>query len=169
MNKNKKQFPGQREDEVLIAVFRKHWFSFLKPVLIFVVLFCISIVILWFWLAIPLILLIVGFVLLLLAISYLLYSFLLWWWDIYILTNIRVINFDQKTLFHRVVSEAELMNIQDTTYEIEGIWQTVFNYGQVKILTASSGQSIVFEDVPAPHAIQDRILDIKNRVAVKSD
>lgn len=161
----KKEFKGQQDGEKVVEIFRKHWFSFLKPALIFLVLFIISVVILWYWQSIPLILLIVGLVVLLVAISYFTHSFLLWWWDVYILTDRRVINFDQKSIFHRVVSEADLGNIQDTTYEIEGVWQTFFNYGRVKVLTASSGESVVFENVPEPHQVQEKIMQTKEKVS----
>ncbi|MBU0647873.1 PH domain-containing protein [Patescibacteria group bacterium] len=164
MSTQKRVFKGQKDDEEVVEVFRKHWFSFIRPILVFVVLLSISLIILWYWSMVPLLLLIVGFVVLLVAVSYLGHCFLLWWNDIYILTNRRVINFDQKSLFHRVVSEADLRNIQDSTYEVEGVWQTFLNYGQVKILTASMGESIVFEDVPDPHRIQGIILRAKDAV-----
>ena len=63
-----------------------------------------------------------------------------------------------------MVSEADLNNIQDTTYEIKGLWQTVFNYGQVNILTASSGDNIDFEDVAHPQTVQDMISAAKDKM-----
>jgi len=57
-----------------------------------------------------------------------------------------------------------LKNIQDTNYEVEGMWQTMLNFGRVKILTASSGQSIVFEDVFDPHRVQQTIIQIKDKL-----
>ncbi|MFA4931227.1 MAG: hypothetical protein WC570_05185 [Patescibacteria group bacterium] len=164
----KKIFRGQQEGEEVVAIFRKHWLSFLKSALIFVVLFIISVIILWYWQSAPIFLLVVGLVILLVAISYFTHSFLIWWWDVYLLTDRRVINFDQKSIFHHVVSEADLGNIQDTTYEIEGVWQTFFNYGRVRILTASNGQSIVFESVPSPHVVQEMIMQTKENTIQKS-
>lgn len=161
--KSKKLFRGQKEGEQLLAVYRKHWFGILKPVLLFVLLFAVSLWILIYWNRVTF-MLIIGFVILLLAICYFLYNYLLWWQDVYILTDQRVIDIDQKSLFHRVVSEAELKNIQDTNYEVEGFWRTLLNFGRVKILTASSSQSINFEDVSNPHQVQQTILKTKDRL-----
>ncbi len=163
MKSTKKLFPGQKEGEELIMIYRKHWFGILKPVIVFVILFVLSVLILIYCNKITF-LLISGLGILLVAIFYFLYHYLLWWQDIYILTDQRVIDIDQRSLFHRVVSEAELKNIQDTNYEVEGMWQTMLNFGRVKILTASSGQSIVFEDVFDPHRVQQTIIQIKDKL-----
>lgn len=162
MKKKKLVFHGQRDDELVVAVFHKYWISFVKPVAIFLPIFGLSLVFLYYQGVLGTGFLVIGYILFLFAMSYLLYYFVLWRWDVYILTNKRVINFDQKTLFHRVVSEAELANIQDTTYEIKGIWQTIFNFGQVNILTASSGDNIIFKDVETPQAVQDLIIQTKS-------
>ena len=164
MQKNHQKFRGQRQGEKVVAVFHKHWVSFVKPLVVFLPLFLLSMVILYYSGSLGSGFLILGYIIFLGATSYLLYYFVLWRWDVYILTSNRVINFDQKTLFHRVVSEAELANIQDTTYEIKGIWQTVFNFGQVNILTASSGDNIVFRDVASPQEIQDLIIQTKGAI-----
>lgn len=163
MKKKQKIFRGQKDDETVVAIFHKHWISFVKPLAVFVPLFALSLIILYYQSFLGTGFLIMGYVIFLVAISYLMYYFVLWWWDVYILTNKRVINFDQRTLFHKVVSEAELTNIQDTTYEIKGVWQTIFNYGQVNILTASSGDNIIFTDVAAPQLVQEIIIETKGK------
>lgn len=164
MTNTKKIFRGQKDGEKVVMMYHKHWFSFIKPVVIFLPIFLVSVAILYYQHLFGSGFLILGFVLFLLSVFYLLYNFLIWWKDVYILTNIRVIDCNQKTLFHKVVSEADLGNIQDTTYEIEGLWQTVLNYGQVKILTASAGQSICFQDVPNPEEIQQTVLRVKDEM-----
>ncbi len=163
MNK-KKYFRGQKEDELVLAVFHKHWISFVKPILLFLPFFIVSLVVLFYQQNIGNGFLLFGFIIFLASVTYLSHNFLIWWWDVYILTNKRVIDFDQKTLFHKVVSEADLNNIQDTTYEIKGLWQTIFNYGKVNILTASTGDNIDFEDVSHPQNVQDMIGAAKDRM-----
>lgn len=163
--KKKKYFKGQKDNEVVVALFRKHWLGFLKPIVVFMVFLLISLAILWLgWKfpGVPVVVAMIGLMILIAAISYLVYNWLLWWNDVYLLTSIRVINFDQKSLFHRVVTEAELGNIQDITYEINGFWQTIFNFGSVEILTASNGKSIRFENVSRPHEVQEKIIGVKD-------
>jgi hypothetical protein len=161
--KKVKIFNGQKEGEAVIEVYHKHWISFVRPVLIFLPFLVVSMIILYYQSVLGTAILTFGFAVLLVGLSYLFYHFLIWRWDVYILTSKRVINFDQRTLFHRVVSEAELVNIQDTTYEIKGIWQTIFNYGQVNILTASSGDNICFQDVATPQRVQEVIIKVKDQ------
>ncbi|HPH78590.1 MAG TPA: PH domain-containing protein [bacterium] len=161
--KNDMSFRGQKKGEQLVKVYFKHWISFVRPVLVFLPFLLVSMTILYYQALLGTLILSLGFLIFLVGLSYLTYHFLIWRWDVYILTNYRVINFDQRTLFHRVVSEAELVNVQDTTYEVKGIWQTIFNYGQVNILTASSGENICFRDVANPQMVQALIVSVKDK------
>jgi len=167
-SKAKKIFRGQKEGEEVIAIFHKHWISFLKPFFIWLPFFIISVLGLWYQSRLGTGFLIIGFVIFVGSTSYLLYNYLVWRWDVYILTSQRVIDINQKTLFHRVVSEATLGNIQDTTYEIKGVWQTFFNYGRVNILTASTGANINFEDVSQPQHVMDLVAEAKD-IFLKND
>lgn len=165
--KLKKHFRGQKDDERVISVFHKHWISFIKPIVIFLPFFVISLIILIYQSQLGVGFLMVGFVIFVGALSYLLYNYLIWNWDVYILTDQRVIDIDQKSLFHKVVSEASLNNIQDTTFETKGMWQTMFNYGKVNILTASSGANIEFEDVNKPEEVMGVIARAKDNYIEK--
>jgi len=160
--KPKKHFRGQKDDERVISIFHKHWISFVKPIAIFLPFFVVSIAILFYQGQLGTGFLIVGFIIFVGAVSYLLYNYLIWNWDVYILTDQRVIDIDQKSLFHKVVSEANLNNIQDTTFETKGVWQTMFNYGKVNILTASSGANIEFENVDKPEHVMSVIAEAKD-------
>lgn len=87
-------------------------------------------------------------------------SFLTWFFNIYIVTNERIIDLDYfGFLFYRL-SEAELSQIQDVTYEVGGVAQTIFNFGHVYIQTAAEQREFDFSAVPNPARIHDVITDL---------
>jgi uncharacterized membrane protein YdbT with pleckstrin-like domain len=90
-----------------------------------------------------------------------------WWTDNYLdvwtLTNERIINREQKGLFNRVVSELELIRIQDITVEQKGFLATILGYGNVYIQTAGEMERFIFEQVPHPYKISKAIQNINEK------
>lgn len=87
-------------------------------------------------------------------------KFLSWYFDIYIVTTERLIDIDFNNLLDKKFSEAGLEMIQDTTSEVSGVSQTVFNYGNVLIQTAAEINEIKFSRVPNP----DKVIKIINEL-----
>jgi uncharacterized membrane protein YdbT with pleckstrin-like domain len=86
--------------------------------------------------------------------------FLDYWLDVFILTDKRILDIDQKGLFNRTVSELRLYRTQDVTTEVKGFIHTIFDYGDVFIQTAGEKQRFVFEDVPHPNQVAKLILEL---------
>ncbi|MEK7546078.1 MAG: PH domain-containing protein [Patescibacteria group bacterium] len=80
--------------------------------------------------------------------------------DIDIVTNDRILDINQKGLFGRSVSELDLTRVQDVHSEIKGIIPTLLNYGTVDVQTAASEENFHFEQVPDPHKVRQRILEL---------
>jgi len=80
--------------------------------------------------------------------------------DIDIVTNDRVIDIVQKGLFGRSVAELDLTRVQDVKSTIKGIIPTMLDYGTVVVETAASQENFVFEQVPHPHQVRQRILEM---------
>ncbi len=70
--------------------------------------------------------------------------------DIWIITNERIVDMEQKGLFSIALSEQEIHRIQDMTAEINGILPTLFNYGNVYIQTAGEKERFIFKQVHDP-------------------
>lgn len=101
----------------------------------------------------------------------LLYSFYIWFtWNNsdYIVTNQRVIKIDQVSLFNRVISEAEIHRIQEMSTEISGPIHTMFNFGTVRIKTASEGSRLDLDDVTDPYDVQQVIVQIQKQIFNKA-
>lgn len=80
-------------------------------------------------------------------------KFISWYFDVYIITDERVIDISFNNLLDKKFSEAKLTMIQDVTSRVSGVSQTMLNYGTVLIQTAAEVSEIHFEMVPNPEKI----------------
>jgi uncharacterized membrane protein YdbT with pleckstrin-like domain len=80
--------------------------------------------------------------------------------DINIVTNDRILDINQKGLFGRSVAELDLTRVQDVHSEIKGIIPTLLNYGKVEVQTAANEENFHFEQIPDPHKVRQRILEL---------
>lgn len=87
-------------------------------------------------------------------------AFLDFYLDVWLITNDRIVNVNQEGLFARIISELDLYKIQDVTSEIRGVFPTMFNYGNLTIQTAGQKEHFVFEQIPNPHAVRTKIVDL---------
>lgn len=85
------------------------------------------------------------------------HSFVDYYLDVWVVTNRRIINIEQKSLFMRQSSEQKLYRIQDVTAELRGFFSTIFNYGTVYIQTAGEEQRFIFKQVPDPNGVARKI------------
>lgn len=87
-------------------------------------------------------------------------NYLIWFFNVYLVTDKRIVDVDYARVFDVRVSDAPLFQIQDVTYDIGGVLQTMFNYGDVFIQTAAEIKEIEFERVPNPSVIQRKVSDL---------
>lgn len=88
------------------------------------------------------------------------YSFLIWidyYFDVWVITNERIINIEQKGLFMRKMSEAKYSKIQDISVEVNGFLQTIIGYGDVRVQTAGELENIIFRKISHPYEIKNMI------------
>ena len=78
--------------------------------------------------------------------------------DLNIITNDRIVDINQITLFARKIVEVDLYQIQDVSSEVKGFWATLFQYGTVEVQTAGSIPKFVMENIPNPHRIRHLLL-----------
>lgn len=80
-------------------------------------------------------------------------KFLTWFFNVYLVTDKRVIDVDFTNLVYKQITEAKNERIQDTTYTIGGVIRSLFNYGDVLIQTAGAEPNLEFEAVPNPERV----------------
>lgn len=84
-------------------------------------------------------------------------SFIGWFFNIYIVTNERIVDIDFYYLLYKKFSEAELEKIQDISYTSGGVLAAIFNYGNVTIETAGEAPNLTFELIPFPEKVVETI------------
>lgn len=77
-------------------------------------------------------------------------AFLSWFYNVYIITDERVIDVDFLSLIYKNISAAKLDNIEDITATTSGAFAAIFDYGTVKIQTAAEVTEFEFANVPHP-------------------
>jgi membrane protein YdbS with pleckstrin-like domain len=87
-------------------------------------------------------------------------SFLRWYYNIYIVTNKRVVDIDFLHLLYKEFSEARLDKVQDISFKSGGIFAAFFDYGDVIIETAGEAPNIEFISVPKPAKVVETISNL---------
>lgn len=77
-------------------------------------------------------------------------SFLVWFFNVYIITDERIVDVDFLSLIYKNVSSAKIDNIEDVTVTASGALASIFDYGTVLIQTAAERTQFEFDAVPHP-------------------
>jgi hypothetical protein len=139
----------QDEDEVILLLVRRHVITNIKWILVALVLgmapiffgafpfyevllptFRLMTVLLWY----------------LLTTAVVLEGFFNWYFDVFIVTDERIIDVDFKNLIYKNITTTKIERIEDVTYSVSGALPSFLNYGNVLIQTASAGISLDPQD-----------------------
>lgn len=90
----------------------------------------------------------------LVLIGFALLNFAIWYFNVGLVTNKRVIDMDVANILVKETSEARLASIADVTYSQVGGIQGLFNYGDVRVLTETYEQNLEFDRAPNPNMIR---------------
>lgn len=77
-------------------------------------------------------------------------ALLLWDANVLILTNQRLIHVEQTGLWHRRVQEMAMTNIHETSCESNGMWETLFRTGTLRVRATGAAQEVVVEHLLHP-------------------
>lgn len=170
-------FPGQYEDENIVLVIRRHKIILLTYA--FYIILMVAIPPIFYFSIIPgafsgffyepydrvfmlLSIIFYGFVWII--------AFTIWldyYFDIWILTDQRIIDVEQVGLFSRVVSEVDLEKIQDVTSEVHGILSTIFGFGDIHVQTAAEEKRFAMKSVPHPVITRREIIKLYRKAKEK--
>lgn len=158
--------------ETVILRLRHHWFSFASQALVFTLYAAIPFVLWWVQRRFlpELFLDPTSFASLAAALAmsaYLLFvlqAFFTAWvdyaLDVWVVTDQRIMNIAQNSLFHRTVSELSLDRVQDVTSEVKGVWATFFGFGSIIVETAGEQEHFEFTTLPRPELIAKRVVEL---------
>ncbi|MDD3003248.1 MAG: PH domain-containing protein [Candidatus Shapirobacteria bacterium] len=174
------------KDENLLIEIRKHWLVFVSEVFVLIVFSIMPLMIFSFSFDFSRIVnFFEGNLSSLLTFIYLAWLLLLWvagfiFWtdyylDVWVITDKKLLDIEQKGFFRREVSFLNLEKIQDVTYEIDGLIQTFLNYGDINVKTAGNVEGFFIGGVPNPALVRAKINEAliifktKNRERIKKD
>ena len=157
----KLDFEGQRPDEELLFVFRRHLISMRKG--FYLLLGCLVIT------AIPpliwqdnlelFLLPVFGFAL---GLMLFFYHYTMWYFTIYVVTNQRIRQITQRGFFGKDVVELRLSKIQNISYNIPGFSGEIFGYGTIVIQTFVG--DLVIRNVEHPEKTYNKLQDAVSTV-----
>jgi hypothetical protein len=161
-------FPSQRPDEKIVLVVREHWFRLFVKVLIIALLSLLP------WLfrillidtdvlngeLVSQIFAVITNVFYLGLLLALFVVFVLYYLNLHIVSENRVVDIDQVGLLSHEVSELNIETIEDVTSQTNGLIGNLLNYGTVYIQTAGATERFEFDNVPKPEAIAKIVLDL---------
>jgi len=160
------------EGEEIVKIFRKHWFPFLIDFLflIFLAIFPLAIGFLpeeWLaWLSQIKSFLIVLY---LVWLDFIAFGILIvgtnYFLDTWVLTNKRIVDIEQKSLFRRDIAELRLENIQDIKIEILGLINSILGIGNLYVESAGAVREFVIRNVAKPEEAKNIISEMERRKA----
>jgi len=168
-------------DESIILEVRKHWFVFFSYGLLLSIVAIMPAVlyeIIIRFVNLPA-LLVGGNFETIIVFAYTLWLLILWmaffvqwtnyYLDVWYITDKRIIDVEQKTLFHREVSSLRFDKVQDISVEVRGLIATFLNFGNISVQTAGeSSKDFIMKDADNPEQIRKLIFSQHNIESEKS-
>lgn len=157
-------FRGQREDEEVISLIHQHPWALAKPGLVISLgLVVIILMFVYFQASKPAVwtLFILGPVLLV----YGGYRWFLWWNNLYLVTNQRVIVLTRINLWNRQIDDYGLDKIQSVASTTTGPAGTMLNFGEVMLAIMGIKDRVRLPYVEDPYAVQEKILTAMKKLS----
>jgi len=171
--------PGSIDEEKIVLFVRKHWAAYLGQ-------FFLSIFLFFFPLALLLVIylndktIFTGLVLNLIVLgastyyliisTFIFTSWLSFYYDLYIVTDESIIDLFQQGFFGRKIVQISLLRVQDVSSNIQGLFPTLFAYGNILIETAGEQtQNVLLEQVPNPQEISAKIIELHHKLIEVED
>jgi len=168
-------FATQGENEEVHLFLRRHFVTNIPWIIFSIILFVLPLFAFPFLRSLPFIadtspalaFILLAFYYIIIFGTVVLASFINWYFNVYIVTNERVIDVDFVNILYREVSATRLNLIQDVTSKTGGVVRAIFNYGDVFIQTAGSEVNFDFHAVPHPQEVSHEIEKLMEKARTK--
>ena len=160
-SEHSKTFDDQRPDETVQFTFRRHPLTLKRGFLLSLAILFLGLIPLLAWPDNPTMfwLFLVAFLLAALTFGY---FYLLWYFSIYIITNQRIRQISQKSLFKKSVVDLSLKKVESTSIHIPGFRATLLNYGTVLIQTTAG--TLTISKVKNPKNLHSRLENVLRKI-----
>lgn len=167
------RFETQSTGETIILLLRRHWITNLIWIFISILLIISPFIILpVIVISIPVIsnisaslagTIVLGWYLI--TFTYIYVNFILWYFNVSIVTNERIIDIDFINLLNKKFAETRIVKIEDVTMKTGGFIRSFFDYGNVYVQTAAKEAMFEFLSVPHP----EKVVRLINELMGKSE
>ena len=153
----------RKEGERIIKIIRRCGLTLWPKIFFIIILLALDFFFLYFLFKLGTIGIIIFSFVLLVILFYTFKIFRIWYYNVFIITNKRIIDIDQRGILNRIVSESPLNKIKDVSYRIKGFWPTIFRYGNLEVQMASDLFRIEVRKIKNPRAAQGLLLRLKEK------
>lgn len=87
--------------------------------------------------------------------------------DVWLITDRRLIDIEQESLFSRHVAECRLSSVEDVIAEMHGVLATALDFGDLRIQTASEETAFVITMIPHPAKVKDVLSNLVGKSVVR--
>lgn len=170
--------PYQEKDEKVLLVLRRVWIIFFRHLLFVLFLFVLPLIIYFLVLNFApeyletVLFQILGLFFGLYWLFILLFGLISWihyYFDVWIVTNKKIISIDQISLFHRVTSEARHERVQDITCEVRGFFPSILHFGNVHVQTAAEQPRFSFWQIRRPYEVKKLLSELHSQALQKEE
>jgi len=85
-----------------------------------------------------------------------------WYFDALVITNQSLIDLEWVGFWNRSSTRIEYHTIEGVSYEINGFWAVMMNYGDISIERLGVGQPVGLSAVSFPKSVEREILNAQN-------
>ena len=149
-------FRGQRRDETVQRIIRRHPIVFFWPLLQSTLALALAVTV-FIYFDFGAVFYIVGGLAVIFIFGVMFKANFIYQNSFCLITNQRVINIDQRSFFNRQITETDYAKIQDVTNSTSGVIGTTFNIGEIVIQTAGTQNQLIIKKIPDPYQIQQEI------------
>ncbi len=161
------RFEGETQDEQVLLLLRAHVITNVKWILVTIGLILVPLIIFPVLASLNMLSGVgggTGFVFtifwLLATFTYAFVNFLYWFFNVYIVTNERVVDIDWYSIIYHQTNSTRISRIQDVSSSRIGVFASMFDFGNVHIQTAAEESNFEFMNVPHPNLVSQKIQDL---------
>lgn len=162
------KFESQESKEQIVLLLRRHFITNIPWIFIAIVLTLVSFLFPYFGIlsVLPSRFQFMTYILwYLFVLAYVIENLLSWLYNVYIITDERIVDIDFYSLVYKRISEAKIEKIEDVTYTQGGFIQSLFDFGTVTIQTAAEKREFEMEYVPQP----SRLAKVLNQLILQEE
>lgn len=92
-----------------------------------------------------------------------LYAIADWYYDAWLVTSMGIIDVEWNGFFSRQSNRIEYHTIDGVCYQVQGFYQTIFNYGDVQLQQIGGAIIVELKDAVNPKRVESQILKVQDR------